>query len=254
MDKYKSQKKAIVIKQERISEDIYSLWLESDTRNVNPGQFFMLYPKDNSRLLGRPISVCDVENDKIRFVYQKKGKGTSEFSALSLGEEITIMGPLGNGFHLTKKSSSPIIIGGGIGVAPLLYTAKQIKNATVILGYKNNTFLVDEFKKFSTDVLVATETGREGIKGTVIDVLNERKINKGTILSCGPMPMLRAITKYANDNKIETFVSLEGRMACGIGVCLGCVTPSNKINSHYMNNKLCICKDGPVFKASEVLL
>lgn len=258
MVKYKEQKEAFVIRQEEIAKDVFSLWVKTgQDENTKPGQFFMLYSKDGAHLLGRPISLCDFDKDDLayRFVYQKKGFGTSSFSTLSSGNTIKIMGPLGNGFPVESNTSHVLLIGGGMGIAPILGMAKAYKEkAIVVLGYRDIPFMTEEFIDAGCRVVIATESGMRGIKGTVIDALKKEKVESVTAYACGPIPMLKAVVGYTGERNIKTYISLEEKMACGIGACLGCVVPATKANDHYNVNKLCICKDGPVFDSSEVIL
>lgn len=258
MDNYKKKKEAFVIRQEEIAKDVFSLWLKTgEDEHTKPGQFFMLYTDDGAHLLGRPISLCEFDKDDLayRFVYQKKGFGTSSFSNLSSGDAIKIMGPLGNGFPIEKETSHVLLIGGGMGIAPILGMAKIYKEkAIAVLGYRDIPFMTEEFIDAGCRVVIATESGMKGIKGTVIDALKKEKVESVTAYACGPIPMLKALVGYTSERNIETYISLEGKMACGIGACLGCVTPAAKANNHYNVKKLCICKDGPVFHSSEVIL
>lgn len=258
MENYKRKLKATVIRQEQIQEDIFSLVVQPDEALFSkPGQFFQIFSRDNAHLLGRPISLCDMDKDSgsLRFVYQKKGYGTSEFSRLSSGDNVVIMGPLGNGFPVDEQDKEVLLVGGGMGVAPLLLLAKVYKEkATVILGYRDFPFLKEDFVNCGCKVITTSDSGNEGIKGTVIDALNKGEYENIKVFSCGPLPMLKALKEYSKKRHIELYVSMEERMACGIGVCLGCVTDTVKKNNHYRVNKVCVCKDGPVFLASEIKL
>lgn len=257
MVNYKAKTIAYVVSQKELAPDIYSLWIKTDSLNgIKPGQFYYFFPKDSAHILGRPISICeyDLNESKVRFVYQKKGHGTTELSLLEEGDSVSIMGPLGNGFPIEDTSHS-VLIGGGMGIAPLLGVAKQLKSkAIAVLGYRDIPFMVEDYIDAGCKVLIASEHGISGIKGNVVDALKKEDIHSITAYSCGPMPMLKAVCEYGKEHEIDTYVSLEERMGCGIGACLGCVTPSVKANDHYMVKKLCICKDGPVFHSTEVIL
>lgn len=244
----------LVNSQKKLSEDIYSLWLSvgSMAEQVRPGQFISVYSNDNSRLLPRPLSICEVDNESgaLRIVYRVVGTGTREFSALKAGGRISIMGPLGNGFELTKEPA--ILVAGGIGIPPMLELAKRLDcEKTIVLGYKDVLFLNEEFKPYGK-VVIATEDGSVGIKGNVIDAMNSRNVTGKLIYSCGPTPMLRAVSAYAKENHLTAWISLEERMACGIGACLACVCKSKEKDHHTNVNNKRICKDGPVFNALEV--
>lgn len=250
---------ATICSQECIASDIYSMWIKTENiaKEAAAGQFVSLYGRDASRLLPRPISICEISNDKIRVVYRVVGAGTEEISGYVQGDEIEILGPLGNGFSLQKKSA--MLIAGGIGIPPMVELAKKLKeNGTEkilsVIGYRDgNLFLKKELEKYST-VFVATEDGSAGTKGNVMNAIQEHKLMAEVIYSCGPKPMLRAVKKFGIENEIETQISMEERMACGIGACLGCICQSTEVDEHsHVHNKR-VCKDGPVFDAREVEL
>ena len=241
-----------------ITEDVFSLWLENKdaAAEAMPGQFAEIYCNDKSRLLPRPISICDVdeENGRIRFCIRAVGAGTNEFSALKVGDTVKMVAPLGNGFKY-KDCKNALIVGGGVGIFPLLLLTKKLTGKkTVVLGYRTEPFFVDEFKNAGAEVLIATDDGSVGTKGTVIDCIKENSLTGDLIFACGPMPMLRGLKSFGEENEINTQLSLEERMACGLGACLGCVVKTPDIDGHsYVNNKR-VCKDGPVFEASQVII
>lgn len=249
----KIQDEAIIIRQEEIATDIYSMWLHTDAAKLaKPGQFIAMYCRDGSRLLPRPISICEVDraDNAIRVVYRVAGKGTEEFSGYHTGKTIRIIGPLGNGYP--KKSKKALLLGGGIGIPPILQLAKELDcEKQIVLGYRRELFLKEEFDKYG-QVYVATEDGSIGTAGTVIDAIKVNHLDAEIIYACGPMPMLRAVKNYAKEHNMECWISLEERMACGIGACLGCVCKSTKKDEHtHVHNKR-ICTEGPVFRAEEV--
>lgn len=251
-EKFKEQ--AVIIRQEEISYGIYSMWLKTDkiAKYAKPGQFISMYCHEGSRLLPRPISICEIDraDQALRMVYRVQGKGTEEFSRMRTGGSIDIVGPLGNGFPLKEKKA--FLIGGGIGIPPLLQLAKELKcEKQLILGYQDTLFLQEEFKRLCNPY-VATEDGSYGTEGNVMDVIRENGLDAEIIYACGPMPMLRAVKAYAQKKNIECWVSLEERMACGIGACLGCVCQSKERDGHTNVNNKRICKEGPVFRAEEV--
>lgn len=256
MTRYKEN--AAVLSQERISDGIYSMWIETEdiAGQAVPGQFISVYSKDGSRMLPRPISICEIdrEKNKIRIVYRVAGKGTAEFSGYKAGDRIDILGPLGNGFP-SDNDGFMLAIGGGIGVPPMLEVIKEYKGRkTAVLGYRdNNLFLKDEFDKYS-DVVIATEDGSIGTKGNVLDAVKENSLKPDIIYACGPAPMLKAVKKYAMENGIRAWISLEEKMACGIGACLACICKSKEIDEHSQVNNKRICREGPVFSADEVEL
>ncbi len=253
----KTYESAVVVKAGCIAFGIYELYLETQTaKNAKPGQFVMVYPKDGSMILPRPISICEAIGGKVlRLVYRVTGQGTKEFSLYREGDEVKILGPLGNGFPMDEaKDKKAVLIGGGIGVPPILELSKRIKakEVTTILGYRNEElFLRNDFKKYSKTV-IATEDGSAGTKGNVLDAIKNKKISADIIYACGPMPMLKAIKQYAEEKGIEAYISLEERMACGVGSCLGCVCKTVKKDSHSHVNNARVCTEGPVFDAREV--
>ena len=253
----KFEETAIIIRQEEIADDIYSMWLHTDqiAAHAKAGQFVSVYCNDGSRLLPRPISICEIDkkDGAIRLVYRVAGKGTAEFSSMHTGAQLRIVGPLGNGFP--KKEKKAFLIGGGIGIPPMLQLAKELNcEKQIILGYRDeNLFLRDEFEAYG-EVFVATEDGSVGTKGNVLDAIREQNLTADVIYACGPTPMLRAIKEYAAEKGIKCYISLEEKMACGIGACLACVCQSKDVDHHSNVHNKRICKDGPVFLAEEVEL
>lgn len=250
-------KNVVITSMVKVTDGIYSMWIKDKDLacNAKPGQFVSLYCKEGSQLLPRPISICEIdrENETLRLVYRVVGKGTKEFSKMNAGDTIRVMGPLGNGFTLEGKKA--ILIGGGIGIPPMLELAKSLDcEIQVVLGYRNNDlFLKDEFTPYGK-VIVSTEDGSVGTKGNVIDAIREKDVQGDIIFACGPTPMLRGVKAYAQEKGLKAQLSLEEKMACGIGACLACVCQSKEVDSHtHVKNKR-ICKDGPVFYAEEVEL
>lgn len=244
-----------------LAPGVFSLWLEASdiAEQAVPGQFVSLYCKEKDRLLPRPISICEVDKEKglLRLVYRVVGEGTKEFSGLKAGESIEVMGPLGNGYE--KKGERPLLIGGGIGIPPMLELMKQCSgNATVVLGYRDaHLFLKEEFEKYGK-VVIATDDGSVGTKGTVIDAIRDQNVLESggidVIYSCGPTPMLRGVKAFGLEHDIPVYLSLEERMACGIGACLACVCQSSEVDDHSKVTNKRVCKDGPVFLSTEVEL
>ena len=190
---------AVVVSQKEIGKDIFDMVLSfpKGAKEARPGQFLAMYCNDATKLLPRPISICgiDAEAGTLRVVYRIAGEGTREFSKMKQGDTLEVMGPLGNGFAM--KEGKAILVGGGIGIPPMLELAKQLSaEKTVVLGYRDELFLKDEFEK-TAEVAVATEDGSFGTKGTVIDAIRENAINGDIIYACGPMPMLKALAEYA---------------------------------------------------------
>lgn len=253
-----------ILSNEEISQGIYSMTIHSPEMagQARPGQFVSLYTKDPSRLLPRPISICGYDTGKgtIRLVFRVAGAGTAEFARLTAGMTISVVGPLGNGYDINELNEiagdAPLtVVGGGIGIPPMLGLCKAYKDAypsakiNAVLGYRSNdTFLDEEFKAYA-DVFYSSDDGSIGTHGNVIDCIKENAVESGVLCACGPMPMLRGLVGYAKENSKKTFVSLEEKMACGIGACLACVTKTKEKDAHSQVNNARICKEGPVFDA-----
>lgn len=259
----KEKQSAVVLSQREIAPAIYDMWIETSlAEQAKPGQFLCIYPKDKSTLLPRPISICEVREDRkaFRIVYRVAGAGTAEFSGYKTGESIDVLGTLGNGFPLEKADAGKVfLMGGGIGVPPILELAKQIAAAgkrpqdiLIVLGYRDEkTFLKEDFERYGR-VYIATEDGSEGTKGNVMDAIRENALTAEMIFACGPMPMLRAVKTYAGEQNIKAYISLEEHMACGVGACLGCVVKTKERDHHSHVHNARICTDGPVFDAEAV--
>ncbi len=253
----KFREQALIRSQEEIAPDIYSMWIRTEriADRAVPGQFLSVYCDDESRLLPRPISVCEIDrtDPAVRLVYRIAGGGTREFSEKKAGGTITVLGPLGNGFPLKEKPA--LLIGGGIGIPPILELAKQYPvEKNIILGYNNgDTYLSDEFREYGK-IYIATEDGSAGTKGTVLDAIREGGLSADILYACGPVPMLRALKAYAEDQGMECWISMEERMACGIGACLSCVCRSVEKDEHTNVKNKRVCREGPVFNAREVEL
>lgn len=254
----KKKEQAVILSQEKIGSDVYSMWLKvSFAPDCRPGQFISLYSKDGSRVLPRPISLCEIDREKgaLRLVYRTVGAGTNEFAKLTQGDTLEVMGPLGNGFPLEEAAGRKVfLMGGGIGIPPMLQTAKELQaEKQIIAGYRDELFLTEEMKA-NGSLYIATEDGSVGTTGNVLDAIRENALEAEAIFACGPTPMLRAIKAYAQEKNIPCWISMEEKMACGIGACLACVCQSKEVDDHsHVHNKR-ICKDGPVFLASEVEL
>ncbi len=248
-----------VISQEEISPGIYSLWLQTEqiAAGARPGQFVSLYCRGESRLLPRPISLCEIEKEqgRLRLVYRVAGEGTREFSRLSKGDALEVIGPLGNGFPLEEcRQKKIVLLGGGIGIPPMLEVAKRLDgDVTMVAGYRADLFLQEDFAACAK-LVIATEDGSAGVQGNVLDALREKELSADMLLACGPTPMLRAVKEYAAKEDIPCWISMEERMACGIGACLGCVCRSREVDAHSQVHNKRVCKDGPVFLSTEVEL
>ncbi|MNO40043.1 Dihydroorotate dehydrogenase B (NAD(+)), electron transfer subunit [compost metagenome] len=202
------------------------------------GQFYMLRAWDQYPLLSRPISIFDISGDIIEFLYIVAGEGTEIFSRLKAGDSITLEGPFGNGFE--KPTGKTAFIGGGIGIAPFYYALREIKDADVYLGFSRDPYMVDEFRQ-ATAGNVHVDVG-----GIILDSVDFNAYD--TIYTCGPHPMLRAVQRkqIESGSRAKVYVSLENRMACGIGACLVCSVKCT-------DGRKKACADGPVFLAEEVV-
>ncbi len=259
---------AKIISQDCIAPGIFDMRLETElVKDARAGQFIGVYPNDKSTLLPRPISICEADFEKqvIRLVYRVAGKGTAEFSSLRAGDSLDIIGVLGNGYDIRPMLGKRVMLmGGGIGIPPMLELAKELyehkkaipeaENTEIIIvvGYRDDkTFLREDLEKYGK-VVIASEDGSVGTKGNVMNAVSELKLEADVICACGPMPMLRAIKNYAADKNIPAYISLEEHMACGVGACLGCVVKTKEVDHHSHVNNARICTDGPVFLADDV--
>lgn len=257
-----------LVNKEKIKDDIYKFSVESEEmcKLAKPGQFLEIKVlKGVEPLLRRPISIYNVDINKnwLEFIFQVKGKGTSILAEVEVGQDIDIVGPIGNGTFCIKKYNNVAIIGGGIGVFPLYELTKQLKLAgteciDTYLGFRNKDYVTNEseFAEVSNNLVITTDDGSYKEKGFAINKLREdieAKENNGEkfdiIFACGPLPMLKAVQSLAIEKNIPCQLSLEERMACGLGVCLGCaVKLAGTEELKYKH----VCKDGPVFWANEV--
>lgn len=249
-----------IISQDLLAPDIYSLWLSADeiAAQAKPGQFISVYCNDSGRILPRPISICEIDRERgaLRIVYRIAGKGTAEFAGMEPGETLEILGPLGNGFPMEEiRGKRVFLMGGGIGIPPMVQTAREAEaDVTVIAGYRNSDVFLKEELAANGRLVIATEDGSVGTKGNVLDAVRENSLQADVIFACGPTPMLRAIKAYALEHQMICYLSMEERMACGIGACLACVCKSKEVDHHSNVKNKRICKDGPVFLSTEVEL
>lgn len=246
-----------IVSQKQIAEQIYDLWLETKlAEEARAGQFVAVYPHNAATLLPRPISICEVDRDRsrMRLVYRVAGKGTAEFSACKAGDSLDVLGVLGNGFPVEKAVGKKVfLMGGGIGIPPMLELAKELEaEKHILLGYRNEDLFLQEDLGQYGQVYIATEDGSVGVQGNVMDIIRVNALQADVIMACGPMPMLRAIRKYAQEQGIDAYISLEERMACSVGACLGCVCKTKEVDHHSHVHNARICTDGPVFEAKEV--
>lgn len=247
---------AEILNNQKIGEGFYDLRVQSkDICNLaETGQFVNIFVDDKT--LRRPISICgiDRENSILRMVYEIRGEGTAWLSERNPGEILDILGPLGQGFKL-KGHKNVIVVGGGIGVPPLLQIANTDGiNITAVLGFRNSSaaVLLDDFNTACKSVHVTSDDGSIGQKGFVTSILAEllETEEADLICACGPTPMLKAVAKMGEDKGIETQVSMEQRMGCGIGACLVC---SCKVDMGAGETYAQVCRNGPVFNSKEVI-
>ena len=254
-----------IISNKKIADDIFDMRIKEDhiAQTARPGQFVNVYIPRADLLLPRPVSVCetDVREGIFRIVYQAIGEGTAIISHLKPGDAMRMTGPAGNGFDLgygEKPDAVKITIaGGGIGVPPLLFLARALAgsgakiNITTFLGFKTETraILTDEFEKVGA-ARISTDDGSLGYKGFVPDHMRAAGAEADVIYACGPAPMLKNVAAYAAEKNVPCFVSMEERMACGLGACVGCAVKV-KTGDGFTYKKA--CSDGPVFDAREVL-
>jgi len=230
-----------------IAPDVWKMVMSGDTAAITaPGQFVNI--RLTGKFLRRPISVCDVNGDKLTIIYKVVGAGTAQMAEMKAGEKLDVLTGLGNGYDLTKSGNAPLLIGGGVGVPPLYWLAKQLlaegKKVTVILGFNKaeEIFCKDEFEAIGVKTVVATADGSYGVKGFVTDAVAEAG-EYTYVYTCGPEPMLKAV--YAKTETSGQY-SFEERMGCGFGACMGCTC-----RTKYGNKR--ICKDGPVLEKEEIV-
>ena len=236
---------------EQIAKNVYRMQLSGDTTGIIPGQFVNI--RVEGQFLRRPISVCNVEQPLnnatplLTIIYKVVGVGTEAMSHLPIGTQLDVLTVLGNGYDLSKAGDAPLLVGGGVGVPPMYMLARQLREAgkavRVILGFntKDEVFYEEEFRALGCDVTVTTVDGSHGVKGFVTNALNGKQ---SYYYTCGPLPMIKALIQAAGTHGE---VSMEERMGCGFGACMGCTIQTTQGPKR-------VCKEGPVFPASELIL
>ena len=251
------QGKYIITEKKAIAREIYSFVIACPevAEIAQPGQF--VHIRANGFTLRRPISICGIDKAKgtLRIVFEIRGEGTSEIAKLNEGDLIDMLAPLGHGFTVSDNFKKVVLIGGGIGTPPMLPLAGHYgEKAVAISGFRNASAVIlqDDFKKTGAEVILCTDDGSMGIHGFVTQPLKDLAEKGGidAVYACGPMPMLKNIAAICKENGIYCEISLEERMACGIGACLGCACRTVRNDEEYFAH---VCNDGPVFKAEEVL-
>ena len=259
------QEKCRILDHQKVASQHYQITLSSAyiSSHAEPGQFVNVKcGQGYDPLLRRPLSIhrSSKEHKRFELLYEVIGKGTELLSKQSVGSELDILGPLGKGFAIDKNKQIAVLVGGGMGIAPLLMLADELKGKIpaiyIIIGSKTRDRLLceKEFKTTTDQVMIATDDGSYGKKGFVSDILLEflndqlttHNFQLTTIYSCGPKPMLKAIADISFQKKIDCQVSMEQHMACGIGTCLGCVI---KTKDGYKK----VCDEGPVFAGSDII-
>ncbi len=252
-----TQGKYIIAEKSAIARDIYSFVISCPeiAAIACPGQF--VHIRIGGFTLRRPVSICGIDRNKgtIRIVFEIRGQGTAEIANLNRGDLIDMLAPLGHGFTIKPDAQRVVLIGGGIGTPPMLPLANAYgEKASVICGFRNAAAVIlqDDFRSTGADVILCTDDGSTGYHGIVTapfgGLLDRDKID--AVYACGPMPMLKSIAAICKEKGIFCEISLEERMACGIGACLGCACKTVRNDEEYFAH---VCKDGPVFNAQEVL-
>lgn len=223
----------------------------SDKVSVQPGQFINVYLNNADKMMPRPFSIYSADDISVQIVYKIVGSGTEIISTLKSGDKIRVMFPLGNSFPVLENAKIALV-GGGVGIPPLIHYLRENSNSEIDFYYgargSKELILMDSIKELTDNLFISTDDGSYGIKGNVITSLEDNSKNYNLILACGPYPMLKALNDYSIQNKTELYVSLEERMGCGFGVCMGCVVKVKK-ESPDAEPYSRVCKEGPVFKS-----
>ena len=251
--------KAKILSNRAIATNIMEMKLEVPEVSslAKPGQFVNVYIDDKSLILPRPISICDADDEVLTLIYAIVGKGSLWMSQCVVGQEIRVSTPMGNGFDLSglKEGDTALLIGGGIGSCPMLKTPKVLKEKgvklNVAIGFRDEPFLEEEFKALGANVIVATDSGRVGYHGTALAAAMDNGMDCDHWFTCGPKIMLKFVAIEAMARGKDAQVSMEERMGCGYGACVGCVVDILEKGAEAPVRKK-VCKDGPVFLGSEV--
>lgn len=240
---------AKIIEQKELIAGVFKMTLESPeiAKAAKPGNFLQVKAAKATVLLRRPLGIAEAQNDNVSLIYRRIGKGTAELAELQKGDMVSLLGTLGNSFNENFKN--PLLVGGGMGLSPLLFYAKAHKNAAVLMGGRTSSelFWEDVFKPFAKEIFIATEDGSKGEKGFNVALLPKllQTEKYDGVIACGPDPMMKKVVEIAKEYNIPVEVSLEKRMGCGLGACLSCAIDTTK-------GRKKVCKDGPVFNGEEV--
>lgn len=242
----KGYKKGTITSNIEIASNIYELKVASSFNSPfygEAGQFYMLRAWNGlDPFLARPLSISNIMDGEITFLYQLRGRGTERISKLKSGDSLELMGPLGSSFN-TNLRGNVALISGGIGIAPLVFLAKSLKaNIDFYCGFKDEVYYMDKIRKYSRAVYISTESGSVGYRGLITEIFNPALYD--IAFSCGPVGMMKRIVKMCK-GKIPVYISMENRMACGIGACLGCSIKTSEGMKR-------VCKEGAVFLGEEV--
>ena len=227
---------------------IYEMHLAGDVSGVTRAGQFVEIALDGL-YLRRPISVCNYEEGELTLIYKVVGKGTDLMSQIAEGTQLDVLTGLGNGFNIDHECKRALLVGGGVGVPPLYRLTRDLvargKEVTVVLGFNTESeiFYAEKFEALGAKVIIATADGSVGVKGFVTNAIAESRVEADYFYSCGPLPMLKALCQSL---EIDGEVSLEERMGCGFGICMGCSIQTTKGAKR-------VCKEGPVFKKEEVI-
>ncbi len=253
-----TQGKYLIIGKSAIAKEIYSFEIlcPEVAAIAQPGQF--VHIRVDGFTLRRPISICGIDAEKgtLRIVFEIRGEGTAVMAKLNEGDVVDMLAPLGHGFTVDSGFTKVVLIGGGIGTPPMLPLAKAYgEKAIMISGFRsaNAVILQEDFKNTGSETILCTDDGTQGIHGFVTQPLADILKNDGVdaVYACGPMPMLKGVSALCKENGVKLCeISLEERMACGIGACLGCACKTKRNDEEYFAH---VCKDGPVFNAEEVI-
>ena len=252
-----------VVENKLVADEIYELYIHSPKEVVRarPGQFLSIFTGNPSMILPRPLSICEIDKEEgtFRIIYRAGGEGTKEIATYSKGDKLGVLGPLGISFRVDQKNKNYAIVGGGIGVPPLLELSKKIREEVpdskiyVYLGFRGQpqVILEEDFKKYVDEVTICTDDGTYGFHGNVIAAMKNLNKQLDIAYACGPHIMLKFLAKYCEEIDIQCTVSVEEHMACCVGACLACVIKQKTNDGDWAYRR--VCMNGPVFNAKELV-
>jgi len=245
-----------VLTNSEIAKNIYAMTIRLPliAQACKPGQFVMVYLDRSEMMLPRPISIADADDETLTLIYQAVGQGTEYLSRLRPNDALRTLGPLGNGFTIPDELTHATLVGGGIGTPPLYFLAQELLErgvqVSVYLGFRDESIMREDFASLGIPPLIATDSGAYGFHGNVVALLRETKDAPELFYACGPTSMLYHLAQYAKAIGVPCQVSVEERMACGVGACLGCAVENAARDPKYIK----VCCDGPVFYSDQVVL